>query len=102
MDVASYCIRLDRRQLAEGTYHNLEVAKRDQWTGTNLYTSDIGHTPYFHFNNPIPHAIMLISNTSINVSPIANSHPPQVDLHNNLLEAHLRTDPQHYPIQATS
>jgi hypothetical protein len=27
MDVASYCIRLDRRQLAEGTYHDLEVAK---------------------------------------------------------------------------
>jgi hypothetical protein len=45
MYVASYCIRLDRRQFAEATYHDLEVAKGDQWTGTNpqLLISDLLH-----------------------------------------------------------
>jgi hypothetical protein len=89
MDVASYFIQLDRRQLAEGTCHDLEVAKRDQWMGTNPYTFDIRPTPRIPFDIGTSHAFMLISNASINMSAIAASHPPQEGLHDNLLEAHL-------------
>jgi hypothetical protein len=89
IDVASYCIQLVQRQLAEGTYHDLEVAKGDRWTGTNPYTSDIRPTPRIPFDIGDSHAFILTSNTSINMSAIATSHPPQEGLHDDLLEAHL-------------
>jgi hypothetical protein len=87
--VASYCIWLDRRQLAEGTYHDLEVAKGSRCTGTSPYTSDIRPTPQIPFDIGDSYVFMLISNASINGSAIATSHPPREDLHDNLLEAHL-------------
>jgi hypothetical protein len=76
MDVASYCIQLGRRQLAEGTYHDLEVAKGDRWTGTNPYTYDIRPAPQIPFYIGTSHGFMLILNASINGLAIATSHPP--------------------------